>query len=70
MSASQLSDALTCTAEQLTGALLAAARSACWADGSLLVDLDDTVIRERLAPTLLSALSRTDATPTRSGKTP
>jgi hypothetical protein len=68
MSASQLPDALTCTAEQLTGALLAAARSACWADGSLLVDLDDTVIRERLAPNLLSALSYTAAAPTRLGK--
>jgi len=70
MSAGQFPDALTCTAEQLTGALLAAARSACCADGSLLVDLDDIVIRERLAPNLLSALSRTDATLTRRGKTP
>lgn len=43
------------------------ARSAYWADGSLLVDLDDTVIRERLAPNLLSALSCTAAAPARLG---
>ncbi len=31
-----------------------------WADGSPLVDLDDAVIRDRLAPNLLAALGFTD----------
>jgi hypothetical protein len=30
-----------------------------WADGSSLVDLDDAVIRDRLAPNLLAALGFT-----------
>ena len=36
MSPTQLPDTVTCTAEQLTRALHTVARSACWADGSLL----------------------------------
>jgi len=60
MSTSQLADAVTCTAEQVTGALLEVAQITCWADGSPLVDLDDAVIRDRLAPNLLAALGFTD----------
>jgi len=59
MSTPQLTDAVTCTAEQVTGALLEVAQITCWADGSLLVDLDDAVIRARLAPNLLAALGST-----------
>ncbi len=60
MSTPQLADAVTCTAEQVTGALLEVAQITCWADGSPLVDLDDAVIRDRLAPNLLAALGFTD----------
>jgi hypothetical protein len=60
MSTPQLADAVTCTAEQVTGALLEVAQMARWADGSPLVDLDDAVIRDRLAPNLLVALGFTD----------
>lgn len=60
MSTPQLADAVTCTAEQVTGALLEVAQITCWADGSLLVDLDVAVIRDRLAPNLLAALGFTD----------
>lgn len=60
MSTPQLADAVTCTAEQVTGALLEVAQITCWADGSPLVDLDDAVIRDRLAPNLLAALGLTD----------
>ncbi len=59
MSTPQLADAVTCTAEQVTGALLEVAQMARWADGSPLVDLDDAVIRDRLAPNLLAALGFT-----------
>lgn len=59
MSTPQLADAVTCTAEQVTGALLEVAQITCWADGSPLVDLDDAVIRDRLAPNLLAALGFT-----------
>ncbi len=60
MSTPQLADAVTCTAEQVTGALLEVAQITCWADGSPLVDLDDAVIRDRLASNLLAALGFTD----------
>ncbi len=59
MSTPQLADAVTCTAEQVTEALLEVAQMARWADGSPLVDLDDAVIRDRLAPNLLAALGST-----------
>lgn len=40
-------------------ALVDAAHRATWPDSSLLVELDDTVIRTQLVPHLLAALHRT-----------
>lgn len=58
--------------EDVAAALLVAVRHARWPDGSLLIDLDDTVIRTQLIPHLMAALPRhrgSEAT-TRSQLTP
>ncbi len=44
--------------EDVVDALLCAVRAARWPDGSLLVDLDDIVIRTHLVPHLMAALRR------------
>jgi hypothetical protein len=44
--------------EEVVEALLCAVRAARWTDGSLLVDLDDIVIRTQLVPHLMAALRR------------
>lgn len=48
---------MTITVDQAAEALAVAAASAYWDDGSLLLDLDERVLRERLAPLLATALS-------------
>lgn len=49
--------ALRCTAVQLEAAVLSSASTARWPDGSLLVDLEESVLREVLVPRLLEALA-------------
>lgn len=57
---------MTITVDQAAEALAVAAASAHWDDGSLLLDLDERVLRERLAPLLATALSEpTVVLPTR-----
>lgn len=45
------------TVEQLSTAVVAVAASTFWPDGSLLLDLDDQLLRELVAPALLAALT-------------
>ncbi len=48
------------SASQLADALVRAAATARWPDGSLLLDLHETVLRTLLAPHLTSALAQAD----------
>lgn len=57
---------MTITVKQAADALATTAATAHWDDGSLLLDLDDIVLRERLAPALAAALSK-DTLPRREG---
>jgi len=50
--------ASSCHGQHVADALVDAAHRATWPDGSLLVELDDTVIRPQLVPHLLAALHR------------
>ena len=46
----------SCLVQHVADALVDAAHRATWPDGSLQVELDDTVIRTQLVPHLLAAL--------------
>ncbi len=49
--------------DQLADALVRAAATARWPDGSLLLDLDENVVRNLLAPHLATALALQSALP-------
>lgn len=55
-------DAAGLTLELLSTAVVAVAASTHWPDGSLLLDLDDQVLREWVAPALLAALTTSTTT--------
>jgi len=50
---------VSCTPGQLEDAVLASASTARWPDGSLLLELDENVLRDVLVPRLLAALAST-----------
>jgi len=50
--------------DHLTTALVRAAATARWPSGALLLDLDETVIRQLLAPRLIEAVQELAAAPT------
>jgi hypothetical protein len=52
-----VSTAVAWTADQLEAAVVAAASCARWPDGSLLLDLDEDVLRTNLVPKVLHALT-------------
>lgn len=49
--------AVSCTPGQIEDAMVTSASTARWPDGSLLLDLDETVLRDVLVPQLLAALA-------------
>lgn len=51
------------TCSQLEQAVITSASTARWPDGSLLLDLDESVLRDLLVPQLLAALTASTATP-------
>lgn len=57
-----LVDAAGLTVEQLSTAVVSVAASMHWPDGSLLLDIDDQLLREWVAPALLAALTNPTAT--------
>lgn len=50
------------TVEQLSDAVVAVASTTRWPDGSLLLELDDQVLRELLAPAVHAALPASTTT--------
>jgi len=50
---------VSCTPDQLEDAVVASASTARWPDGSLLLELDEHVLRDVLVPRLLTALAST-----------
>ena len=61
--------AVCCTPAELEAAVVASATTARWADGSLLLDLDETVLRTILLPRLLAALASAPTSSTSTSST-